>query len=355
MFSQQSFDSLSLDEKAFIYFDSGSSDVDSIGISTIDSLLKRSSELDTFLIRIFAHTDNVGAEEFNLKLSLARAQSVQAYLDPLVTGGGIEIAHFGEKIPINTNATDEEKAANRRVEIKLYEVKRLQWIFGKVVNDSTALPIPNALVRLHSKNYADSTYTNAEGDYKVSAPLNEGVGIDIIGIGQMPKLIFKKLTSAVASKPIIIRTTRIKVGKKFSLKQLYFVGAKAIILPTSRQAIPTLKEFMIKNAGTCIRIEGHINRPIGEDVAIGSQGYELSVARAKALHDILMNEANINKSRMHYLGKGNWRMVFPRAKGEFQARKNRRVEVIIASCKETENAVNDALSGNYNFFSSENK
>lgn len=348
--SQQYFDSLFLDQKAFVYFDSGSSELDSTDHAVIDSLIEKSMTLDTFVIKVFAHTDNVGQEDFNLKLSQARAGSVHQYLETRSAGDKTQVAHFGESTPMNANATEEEKAINRRVELQLYEVKSLQWISGKVVNDSTSLPIENALIRLHSKQYFDSTYTNIAGEFKVSAPINEGVGIDVIAPGQMPKLIFKKLTSEVAAKPIIIKTEVIAIGKKFELKRVYFVGDMAIVLPSSRKAIPTLKEFMSKNRGTCIRIEGHVNLPNQPNIPRETQTFELSVARAKTLHDILKEESKVDTTRMQYLGKGNWEMAFPKAIKEPEMRKNRRVEVVIASCEETKHAINDTLSGKYNFW-----
>jgi outer membrane protein OmpA-like peptidoglycan-associated protein len=72
-------------------------------------------------IIVTGHTDNVGGEAYNLKLSLQRAQSVADYLiycekiDPKL----FKIVGKGESEPIADNATEEGRAKNRRVEIEL--------------------------------------------------------------------------------------------------------------------------------------------------------------------------------------------------------------------------------------------
>ena len=66
------------------------------------------------------YTDGVGSASYNLKLSEKRAQSV---VDYLVSNGvsrkSLKIVGYGKDNPVATNATDEGRAMNRRVEIKL--------------------------------------------------------------------------------------------------------------------------------------------------------------------------------------------------------------------------------------------
>jgi len=72
-----------------------------------------------FLLRIDGHTDNVGSEQYNSRLSLRRAISLGAHivnhegLDP----ARIFVKGFGQDQPIADNDTVEGRAANRRVEI----------------------------------------------------------------------------------------------------------------------------------------------------------------------------------------------------------------------------------------------
>jgi len=70
-------------------------------------------------ISIEGHTDSVGPDTYNLRLSQRRAEAVETYL----VGKGIdedriETRGFGESKPITDNDTAEGRAENRRVEIR---------------------------------------------------------------------------------------------------------------------------------------------------------------------------------------------------------------------------------------------
>lgn len=73
---------------------------------------------------IVGHTDSVGADEMNQKLSLARAEAVRTYLVKQgVAGDRVKAEGAGESQPIADNATAEGRANNRRVEIILENAK----------------------------------------------------------------------------------------------------------------------------------------------------------------------------------------------------------------------------------------
>jgi len=66
------------------------------------------------------HTDDVGSEDYNLKLSRQRARSVADYLIAKgVDPEKVEVVGYGESKPKYPNTTEENRAKNRRVEIKL--------------------------------------------------------------------------------------------------------------------------------------------------------------------------------------------------------------------------------------------
>jgi len=67
---------------------------------------------------IAGHTDSVGSDAYNLKLSQRRAEAVAAYLvQNGVSRQSISTDFRGEREPVASNATDEGRAQNRRVEI----------------------------------------------------------------------------------------------------------------------------------------------------------------------------------------------------------------------------------------------
>lgn len=73
-------------------------------------------------VRIEGHTDSVGADAANLKLSQKRADSVMAALIKLqIDPSRMEAIGFGETKPIASNATAAGKAENRRTEFNILE------------------------------------------------------------------------------------------------------------------------------------------------------------------------------------------------------------------------------------------
>jgi len=74
-----------------------------------------------FSLKLAGHTDNVGSDAANLKLSKDRAESVKNYLvSQGANNGKIEATGYGESQPIATNKTDAGRQKNRRVEFTLF-------------------------------------------------------------------------------------------------------------------------------------------------------------------------------------------------------------------------------------------
>ncbi len=74
-------------------------------------------------VDVLGHTDSDGADAYNQGLSERRAQSVASYLSTRgVQSARIATRGYGETQPIASNMTEEGKAANRRVEIKIAPV-----------------------------------------------------------------------------------------------------------------------------------------------------------------------------------------------------------------------------------------
>ncbi|HBL77802.1 MAG: hypothetical protein A2W90_02155 [Bacteroidetes bacterium GWF2_42_66] len=91
-------------------------------LDNIVSILKSNSN---YLLDVYGHTDDTADEDYNMKLSQRRIDSVIAYL----TSKGISasIIHqtkaFGESKPADTNATDQGRQKNRRVEFMIMILK----------------------------------------------------------------------------------------------------------------------------------------------------------------------------------------------------------------------------------------
>ena len=71
-------------------------------------------------IKITGHTDNIGKADYNMKLSLKRAEAVREYLVSLgADAGKMEVSGEGMTKPIADNTTAEGRAKNRRVEVEI--------------------------------------------------------------------------------------------------------------------------------------------------------------------------------------------------------------------------------------------
>ena len=113
--------------QGYILFDSGKTEIKEDAIPVID---KVGQILETFAggtIDIEGHTDNVpmsggGKYANNDELSAGRALSVFYYLTENTTLDPSKIVHTGrgQYDPIADNTTDEGRARNRRVEIRIY-------------------------------------------------------------------------------------------------------------------------------------------------------------------------------------------------------------------------------------------
>ena len=83
----------------------------------------RSPAYDHALVDVYGHTDSVGSEAYNQRLSEQRAASVAAYLvSHGVNAARLGTKGFGKSQPIASNETPDGQAANRRVEIKIVPI-----------------------------------------------------------------------------------------------------------------------------------------------------------------------------------------------------------------------------------------
>ena len=84
----------------------------------LDGVVDKLKASDVKAVRVAGHTDSVGSDSYNLKLSERRARSVKDYLIGRgVPAERLSIEGFGESKPVADNDTDAGRAQNRRVEI----------------------------------------------------------------------------------------------------------------------------------------------------------------------------------------------------------------------------------------------
>ena len=102
------------------FFDFDKSVLKPEGKAKLDDLVSKMAGLNLEVIIAVGHTDSVGSDAYNQKLSVKRSEAVKAYL----VGKGVEKNRVytegkGKKQPVADNKTKEGKSKNRRVEIEV--------------------------------------------------------------------------------------------------------------------------------------------------------------------------------------------------------------------------------------------
>ena len=102
------------------FFDFDKSVLKAEGRAKLDDLVSKIQGINLEVIIAVGHTDSVGSDAYNQRLSVRRAEAVKAYL----VSKGIERNRIytegkGEKQPVADNRTAEGRAKNRRVEVEV--------------------------------------------------------------------------------------------------------------------------------------------------------------------------------------------------------------------------------------------
>jgi len=113
-------DDIILNMPGNITFRTDSADLNSQFFKVLDGVAQVAKKYDKTIIEVAGHTDSTGTAEYNKGLSQRRATSVADYL---MTRGVAQVrimtAAGGEDHPIASNATEQGRSANRRVEVTL--------------------------------------------------------------------------------------------------------------------------------------------------------------------------------------------------------------------------------------------
>ena len=106
--------------KADGFFDFDKTGLKPEGTAALLRMLEQAKGSNIEEIRVEGHTDAVGSEGYNLKLSIRRAEAVKAFLVKQgVRANIVKTEGFGETQPVANNATGKGRAQNRRVTVEL--------------------------------------------------------------------------------------------------------------------------------------------------------------------------------------------------------------------------------------------
>lgn len=103
-----------------IFFDVDKYDLKEKSVTELQKILRFLKENPSFKVEISGHTDNVGADAYNLQLSQRRAQSVFNYLvESGIDARRLSPEGYGAAKPLAPNTSEEGRRQNRRIEFKL--------------------------------------------------------------------------------------------------------------------------------------------------------------------------------------------------------------------------------------------
>ena len=109
------------------FFDFDKSVLKPEGKAKLDDLTSKLSAINLEVIIAVGHTDAIGSDAYNQKLSVRRAEAVKAYLiSKGVEANRVYTEGKGKKQPIADNKTAEGRAKNRRVEIEVVGTRNAQ-------------------------------------------------------------------------------------------------------------------------------------------------------------------------------------------------------------------------------------
>jgi len=110
---------------ADVLFDFDKSALKPEGKSKLDDLAVKVRDINLEVVIAIGHTDSIGSDAYNQKLSVRRAESVKAYLvSKGVEPNRIYTEGKGEKQPVASNKTKDGRQKNRRVEIEVIGTRK---------------------------------------------------------------------------------------------------------------------------------------------------------------------------------------------------------------------------------------
>lgn len=108
--------------RRIIEFESGQALIRPSGTQILDEMAAAMAQISGRRVEVIGHTDNTGARDANLALSLARAGAVRSYLAGKgVDAASIAVAGAGPDQPVADNGSAEGRARNRRIEFRVLD------------------------------------------------------------------------------------------------------------------------------------------------------------------------------------------------------------------------------------------
>ncbi len=107
-----------------VTFDFNHTDIKPQFYPSLNTIANTMREYSQTIVEVSGHTDSIGSDAINQRISEQRAQSVASYLMAQgVQSARFEIVGMGKRYPVADNSTDYGRSLNRRVEIRLLPLR----------------------------------------------------------------------------------------------------------------------------------------------------------------------------------------------------------------------------------------
>jgi OOP family OmpA-OmpF porin len=102
-----------------VNFEFNKSDIRESDVAELQKAVRFIRKYPGAKVRLEGHTDSIGTDEYNQRLSERRAEAVKDYLvkEGAARASKISTVGYGESRPVASNDTEEGRAQNRRVEV----------------------------------------------------------------------------------------------------------------------------------------------------------------------------------------------------------------------------------------------
>jgi outer membrane protein OmpA-like peptidoglycan-associated protein len=318
-----------------VYFDKDKFDLKPSETLKIDSTIRLIKKTQDYFVKIDAHTDSDGSEQYNTILSQNRGKTTFDYLSKYKFNPNLmEVSSFGEHHPVVENNSEENMQKNRRARIILVNTLKKIRVRGKVLS-SDQVVLPKAKILLQTNQRIDTIFTNELGEYDIWIPKSNPTYTFVSDVKNHFYHYAKINIDTLKGKRLNlnIELKKLKKGELINLPMFHFVENKAILIKESEPNLPYLYEIMKQNPKLKIEIHGHINLQNVGDVPTNSSSYKLSFLRAQLVYDYLRSR-KISVHRVKVKAFGNWKMLYPNTTDVKLQDLNRRVEILVVENEE---------------------
>ncbi len=197
------------------------------------------------------------------------------------------------------------------------------YLSGRILDKKTQMPLMSKIEFIDSdiSKVISTSIVDSTGVYRVSFPKKKNYGVQITSNGYLLFLDIVDLLKLPGDDKLIkdFLLTKLEVGTKVVMKNIFFPNGKATLLPESYAELGKVLIFLQDNATLKLEISGHTDNLGGAAI-----NKKLSESRAKSVVNYLVSQG-VDESRLTYVGYGPAQPVASNKTKAGQAQ-NRRVE-----------------------------